>query len=578
MSSIISSIDNYNPLKIGKNGCIEYSWSKNIREQICQLNFQLIRTNNITNLSLKIDNILTEIISLYKSFIISREEYLDFMSIMYRLIFYTRDIIFGKGEYKLSFVLLENWYNHFPDLAKNALKLFFISPCHNLNFHPFGSWKDIKYLHSYLNDNLDKNDNEIHPLIKFGLEQILEQLRNDFISKKPSLLCKWIPRENTKYNHLFTFLAISYFNKYIISAKNEKSKKMAIKKAKMCFRRIISCINKKLDTVQIKQCENKWSEISFEKLTSISLQKQKYSLLNINRKSNLDLKDRIVCSSLFNEFLNNNQQINSKFISLNNFTNEAKKLFLKKESDEAKILNLQWNNNSKNNKALGNIIGIIDTSENLEADALNTAISLGIRISEKSYFKNRLITFSNNCSWINLENCNNFIEKVEYVIKESTFGLNSNISCIFKTILDSIIKQKLEPEFVENMVLIFLSNMQFDPIDPKYKSIIEYIDNLYYETGKQIWNIPFKRPHIIFWNLSSTSTFPALSINDNCSMVSGFNSNILNHFTNNNYDINKNNINNNNNEIKNCSPWANLLKTLDNERYKFIDIFMREQL
>ena len=41
-------------------------------------------------------------------------------------------------------------------------------------------------------------------------------------------------------------------------------------------------MNKQLDTLEINQCSNNWSKIDFNKVTSISLNKQTNSFLNNN--------------------------------------------------------------------------------------------------------------------------------------------------------------------------------------------------------------------------------------------------------------------------------------------------------
>jgi hypothetical protein len=41
----------------------------------------------------------------------------------------------------------------------------------------------------------------------------------------------------------------------------------------------LSILNNKIDTLQVKQCANNWSKIDFNKVTSISLGKQKKAFL-----------------------------------------------------------------------------------------------------------------------------------------------------------------------------------------------------------------------------------------------------------------------------------------------------------
>jgi hypothetical protein len=565
--SFISPLDNFTSSQLGEKGAIEYAWSNNIQEQILQLNFQLTRTNDtntITNLSLKTDKILTEIISLYKTNIISRDEYIDYLSIMYRIIGYTRDIVSGKGEYMLSFILLQVWYNHFPQLAYFAFKQFVMPPDDQPYFHPYGSCKDIKYLFHYLNDS---SINDYSSFKNYIIQLVLEQLKNDLNSSNPSLLCKWIPREKSKFGSLFTLLACSYFNDYIFSANDYSSKQLAILKAKMDFRKLISNLNKKLDTVQIKQCSSQWNNIDLYKITSITFFKQKRAFLNIdcNGQNRYHNDDRILFSNKVKDFstkaLDGEIIINGKRIGLNHFTNEAIRLLDKQISYEADILNAQWIDNSNQNNTLVNFIPILDLS-NIHKDSFNAAIALGIRIAEKSF--KRILTFSANPSWINLEQSNNFIEMVEQVIKQTEYGLNTNFPAALKLIIDTIITQKLNHEQVENMVLTIISDMQMDSIDIKYNSLIDYIEKQFIEAGQKLWNKPFKPPHILFWNMRSTNGFPALSINNNCSMISSFNPFILNHFC------------KTKEAYKTTTPWQLLKKELNNPRYSILDQYIRQ--
>jgi hypothetical protein len=129
MAAIVNALDNFTPSQIGENGHREFSWSNNIQERILQLSFQLTRTNDsnqVKILAMQIDKILTDLKKNYISGI-ARDDYLLHMTIMYKIIAHTRDIIDGKGEYLLSFMMLSVWYKHYPDLATFAFKHFFFS-------------------------------------------------------------------------------------------------------------------------------------------------------------------------------------------------------------------------------------------------------------------------------------------------------------------------------------------------------------------------------------------------------------------------------------------------------------------
>ena len=566
MSAIISALDNFTPLQIGENGSSEYTWSNNVRERIIQLSFQLTRVRDeitINNLSNKTDIILKDLTNSYKASMLSREEYLEYMSIMFRMIGHTRDIIDGKGEYALSYMLLEVWNKHYPELAKFALRLF-VLPI-TKDFHPYGSWKDIKYIYK---------KNKYSSLVQYSSQLILTQLKEDSLSDNPSLAAKWVPREKSQFSELFTELAIDYFCDYIKSAKTDEARRKAIIKAKMDFRKLISGLNKKLDTVQVKQCGLDWSNINPSKQTSITMHKQKKAFLNVDKagKQRSNLEDRIVCANKFKEFtkkaVNGEVEVNGKRIGMNDFTKEALKLISsgQKNSDEASILNAQWLNNSKQTGKLGKMIAMVDVSGSMNGDPMFAAIALGIRVAEKSMLGKRVMTFSASPSWVNLTGQDTFIDMVD-TVRRAEWGMNTNFAAALTMILDAIVTQKLKPEDVEDMVLAIFSDMQMDQADPSSKSVIDFIESKYAEAGQRLWNKPFKVPHILFWNLRSTDGFPTLSTQKNASMMSGFSPALLNMFCEEGLEA-----------LQSCTPWSLFIKSLDNERYKPLDTFIRETL
>lgn len=559
---------NIPPTQIGENGSCEYAWSTNIKEKILQLSFQLTRTHDFSQiefLASKTNEIICELNNYFQSSLFTRDEYLYYMTILYCMIGHTRDIVDGKGEYSLAFMLLNVWNSYFPELAKYAFKLFVSSP---ENIHPFGSWKDIKNFYKQYDTS---------SLAEYGCELLLEQLRIDSTSENPSLAAKWVPREKSQFSELFSKLATTYFRNYIESAKTEDSKKKAVIKAKTHFRKLISSLNKKLDTVQIKQCGLNWSAIVPSNQTSITMHKQKRAFLNVNKDGSVRYSnnDRIVCAETFTKFIEQAKkgeiQIKGKRVGLNDFTKDALLLIDRKQqtSPMASLLNAQWTDNSTQNGALGKMIAMVDVSLSMTDEnsaPLNTAIALGIRIAEKSMLGKRILTFSSQPCWLNLEEHNDFVSMVEEINKTCS-GMNTNFDAALKLILDAIISQKLKPEDVEDMVLTILSDMQIDCADTKYKTLVWSINSQYADAGMRLWGKPFKPPHILFWNLRSTKGFPALSTNKNTSMMSGFSPAILNLFCDEGISA-----------LKNYTAWDFFVKSLDNERYKPLSEFIKNVL
>jgi hypothetical protein len=236
------------------------------------------------------------------------------------------------------------------------------------------------------------------------------------------------------------------------------------------------------------------------------------------------------------------------------------------DGPEAKIMNAQWKHNSTQNGPLGKMIAMVDVSGSMDGDPLHAAIALGIRVAEKSMLGKRVLTFSATPSWVNLDGYDNFIEMVQH-INMSEFGLNTNFFAALTLILDAIISNKLSPEDVEDMVLAIFSDMQIDEANQGNDAMMVLIEKKYYDAGMTVWGKPYKPPHILFWNLRSTSGFPTLSLQKNSSMMSGFSPVLLNLFCDEGLAA-----------LQNCTPWSLLTKALENDRYKVLDNKIRASL
>ena len=566
--------------QLGINGHQEYKWSDNIQEKIVQFHSQLVRTRtrtrttleNIESLALQLQ--LRQILQTLSSKYLTCSTSKDLLIIMYKMIGYTRDIVEGKGEYLLSYMMIYVWYDFFPELSKYAINLL-VSSNNDSDSHPYGSWKDIKYFCNYCKN---QNDNHLHPLISHCIqitnETLLFEYTNTYLSNNNnnslSLISKWIPREKSKkFGWLFKELAIDYFSYYFTNTNTNND--AAIRKAYTNYRHILSNLNSKINTTQIKQCANKWKDIQLSEITSITLHKQKYALLNTTKDGNKRSNnlDRIVCSE---NFINKNSiLLKSNRISINEFTQEAldiinnRKLFSKTYLEETNILNCQWNNYIKQINNLTNIIPIIDTSYFMYADPLNAAIALSICISQKSEFAKRILTFDAIPSWLNLDHCNNFVDMVEYIydnIKNGS-GLHPNFYACIDIILDTIIREKISSEIASNMVLLIISDMQIDYKQSNYISMYNGIKNKYISTGLLLYNKPIETPHIIFWNIKSTNSFPVLPLQSNVSMFSGYSPFVLNIFSKTTFKKKD--------SIQLSNPLLILKKILANKRYDTLE-------
>jgi hypothetical protein len=588
MAALINALDNHTSKQIGENGHAEYSWSNSIRERIHQLSFQLTRTDEkgVQKLSLILKDILNTLKVQHSLFKKDTSEYVvatEYLVILYKMIGQTRDIVDGKGECLLTYMMIHVWFQFYPKLALFALKCL-VDFGDDGKTHQYGSWKDIKYFCNYCHK---QNEPLNHPLIQYSINIVNNQIKIDYVnlisnSDEISLAGKWVPREKSgRFGWMYEALACNYFPIYIETAsvsQNPDSKAAAILKTKREYRKLVSSLNRKIDTLQIKQCDNTWSKIDFNKVTSVSLSKQRKAFLNVTKKGLTrfpSIKDRIECAEHFNAHIqkavNGEIEIKGKRIGIENFTKQAIELSRTSYSAsfpaEKELLNSQWRDNSSLTCALSDMIAMVDTSGSMNGDPLNAAIALGIRVAEKSKLGKRVMTFSSNPKWVNLEGQNDFYSMVQ-TLQHAEWGMTTNFDAALNMILDAIVEAKMEPEDVEGLTLAIFSDMQMNCADHSNEGTDVLIDRIrakYADAGLRVKGKPYKPPHILFWNLRSTSGFPTLSTQQNASMMSGFSAAMLNLFCEHGIE-----------SLQAASPWSIFLKSLENDRYSIMETRIRE--
>jgi len=387
-SKLVSSLDNIisrdrDVRRYGDNGHVELSWSKNIRERIVQFYFQLVRTNELKKLDITYTNLIIDVLKED----IAKEERDEYLLMLYKMIAHTRDIVNGKGEYTVSYMMIGCWaklqyvikttYNQTMCLEKEfqkslsnsdlniiymlsdqfharthqlaymALENFFTEPVEDTQSHPIGSFKDVKYFINYWRDLwvdiIPETEFMNFPIINLIIKFTNSQLREDVNKMMTvdgeqittiSLVSKWIPREKSKkFGWMTKYFARQYFadQQWFSTAHTIDQHIMAEKKALTHYRQILSKTNSYIETTQIKQCDGEWSDIDFEKnVTSITLSKQKKAFMNVtksNKKRHLDDEDRLKCASNFKEYIDRcntgNAKIKGKRVSMYDFVKDA---------------------------------------------------------------------------------------------------------------------------------------------------------------------------------------------------------------------------------------------------------------
>jgi hypothetical protein len=616
MSALFSAIDSLSSYKVGENKHPELDWSKKMEEKIVQFDFQCVRTDaeGVSKLSVVLDELLKELTAS------TNDSKKELLVSLYKIIGKTRDINCGKGEYSLSYMMLLTWCKYYPKLALYAFQTFVIDPkdidASMPSQEPYGSWKDMKYFCKYILDNGGTMD---HEFIKNCIKGININLRLDDFTysaspdaeakKNLTLASKWVPRESSKkFGFLYDALAMDYFPQYMASANyvpmvhRESTRKKALDKCRAQYRMLCSKLNRHLDTVQIKQTAKNWASINHAKTTSITMAKQRKAFLN---KKGSEDPDRIECANNLRAYLENlkkeGKEVKGKNLSLPDFTKQAQALaqwkhnivcsgYYVPKTEESDILNSQWRDNSikKNANGLGPVVPMCDLSGSMSGDPMAAAIALSCRVAEKSVLGRCVMTFSAEPAWIDLDGKVDFTDMAMEILSHSrTAGFNTDFYKALDLILATIEKYRVPPADVENMILAIFSDMQIDDnlcykpgsnsythseedtlaARSKWGTMHERIREKYATVGMRMYGKPLNPPHILFWNLRNTNGFPSMTTEAGCSMMSGFDPTVLNMFCEMGIDA-----------LKDMTPYKNLMKLLENERYLPLEKAIREHL
>lgn len=579
-------------IKLGENNHSEYNWSNNTKEKLTQLFFQLVRTSNTDAIN-KIKYVYRELITECFFPNVTKSTNVDMTINKYVILtipLHTRDIISGKGEYQLFYILIGvlcktidqhmSTHRSICDSLMNIVKLMIKKTVVSENkIHQYGSWKDVKYLLNHLKQEYGSEAQIInHQIFDYIMILVCEQLKSDKKTKKTdsvSLIAKWLPREKSKkFGWQAKYIANDLFSEFNSKTEDEVEYLSSTRKCLTHYRKLLAILNEKLKTPQINQCNKTWGSINFDKnVTSITLQKQKYAFQNI--KPNNELRsltlDRTECRNNYLDYIKRCQTksttIKSARVEIIDMVREALRLSSYNSNPDENIvssINMQWEESGKTILPLDNFVAMVDTSGSMTVDngnPLYSAIGLGLRIAEKSKLGKRIMTFSAQPKWIDLEGEPSFIKMARKVADDSSWQTNTNFEAALGLLLQSYIANNLHPDEVKNMVLVVFSDMQIDEADCNAKSMNDLIKKMFADAGKYTSHqIPYEPCHILYWNLRSTSGFPCLTTEENISMLSGFSPQLLNTFCKDGLE-----------GIQKYTPWNCLLSQLQNERYTWVN-------
>jgi hypothetical protein len=498
------------------------------KDRICYFYLNLTRKLSHRNV-LELSKEFTDVLRLLKIYIRkSQQEYLPYLALFYRMLGQTRDVLLGKGEHEISYMMLLAFYEVYPILAIYALYRF-VQPIVGLE-NSYGSWRDIKYICAYIREHSAKGDS--HELIKISIELMNAQLLKDLETWRFSLhprsqkhisnVAKWIPRENKQFHWLFERLVVDWTldNKpYIFDTLTKPDSILkAVMKAKRLYRKKVSFLNKALDTTEIKQCSQKICDIEPSRVAWHTLMKQPKLIFGMNET----YKE---CSQKIREHIVKNNKVDegdsfSNYYPISFFVKEALRLAnIGSQKEEKKveidILNRLWTRFSRtiSKDGFDNVLPIIDSSffmQAIDSEEYYTAIGFSVLVAERSKFGKRILAVDYQSTWINLDGCDDFVSMIENIHQTNLYRSNTQfvMDNVLELLAHSLLQSKASRRFIENMNLVLFSD---------FKSTLTIT----------AFKVPFIKlglscPTLICWNLSKHDIVdPFYNIDDNIVVMSG---------------------------------------------------------
>jgi hypothetical protein len=390
-------------------------------------------------------------------------------------IMYTRNIKTGRGLRDLTYSYLYTLQQFIP--MKTLFNLYIMV------IQKIGSWRDVRGYCEFLAQQNGQDDPLIKPIICLYNEQILKDNKTwktvmkgwrEEIMPKPearefiSYAAKWVPRESKGRRWLFDILVSMYKDpEYVAireSAETPEQKEAAERKCKMMYRKMVSNLNKELDTLEIKECANEWADIDPAKLSTSQL----YDGMKTFTK-----EDRAECASTFDvAYKKRLEQIALKKYSYNvpvwKLVKHIVRLSKERNTEELNAMNLHWRSyvETRMNKPAEYYIPMLDISESMSQKELYTAIGMCCVIASKSLFAQKVLVFSHTLEWVDLSGCE-FDQMVERIMSPF-WSKCASVNDACEIVLNAVLSADMSPEDVEKLKIQLYTNREVD-----YESIIE---------------------------------------------------------------------------------------------------------
>ena len=408
----------------------------------------------------------------------------DDKEILFRYIFYLRDVRGGMGERRVFRAVIKR-------MAERHMKeVVHIIPL----IAEYGRYDDLFVL---------KDTPFEEEMVNFIFITLHSDVLNTYKNRPITLLAKWMPSENASSQE--TKKLARYFRERL-----EMSPKV--------YRQLLSDLRDYLSVVEHRISKEEYSKINYESVPSkanlrygkLFLQKdykRRQEFLKSLEKGEAEVKSQTLYPSDVVSYVRNNY--------INIYSGR------KNISTEEEILAKGMWKSLKDFGKIGNTLVVVDVSGSMESnvggkvEALDVSLGLGMYFAERNTapFKDIVVSFSESPEMHRLES-GDVVNNVSRMLKMD-WGMNTNVKKVFDLVLDTAKKNNCSQEDIPEILII--SDMEFDRCGGgKYLHDFDSISEKFEKAG-------YKLPRLTFWNVNSCSNTIPMRENDNgLVLVSGF--------------------------------------------------------
>jgi hypothetical protein len=371
---------------------------------------------------------------------------LEYLNLLTNAVKYIRGI---RGLRDLTYSTLFTLCPHYPNLVISLLKSFVFYGAgtseNSLEFDGFsgtsiGSWKDVRNYAKFCRKYNSKISTE--PILSLYNEQLKKdyelfmkhQSDNDNICPREylSFAAKYVPRES-KDREAFEILVANWFDTSCLNVTGWH---------RMSYRKIVSTLNRAIDTLEIRMCDWDWANINGGKIPHVALE--------LNR-ANLTNKSAHLC-----EYYKANE---IPYYFMQNPWKIIKNVLCSKGDREiVDTMNLYWQAYINMECAKDYYISVLDLSPATMVDqkTMCVAIATAMTFAAKSHFGNCVLTYSQKVVWADLANC-----PLDIAL-ERILGVTMNVQgcscCMMNLLLGAFKSSNITEDDLEKMKILMISN------------------------------------------------------------------------------------------------------------------------